>query len=371
MDAPTCAMPRFEHTFVTLKILGTPDGYDLVAAVLAPDALGADVADLRIHERNSGQVAGRVTDQACGFWPAFASYLPHGFHLIQAPLADFSPFERDSEGVLRTPRDLDFEIVDGFGLALRRGLSFTWYGKRTLGMPRRENIIRVAGDVGPDGFLLGGAVWHARLETLIHRYVGTSASSLDRILDWGVGCGRIARHFLERGQRGLHGADIDAVNVEWLQENLNWQDAIRVDFDPPMPYPDGHFDVVYGHSVFTHLTEDDQFVWLREIHRVLRPQGFAFVTACTEPGIFLTRQRDIRSNAEFIRQFTRKGFFDFEAQDVGVDTGREGYYRLVVHAREYIIKNWSRYFIVRRIFPCFMEHQDLIVLQKSGAPAAQ
>ena len=35
-----------------------------------------------------------------------------------------------------------------------------------------------------------------------------------------------------------------------------------------MPFPADHFDIIYGHSVFTHLTYEDQFKWLAELRRV-------------------------------------------------------------------------------------------------------
>ena len=56
-----------------------------------------------------------------------------------------------------------------------------------------------------------------------------------------------------------------------------------------MPYPANYFDVMYGHSVFTHLAEKDHFNWLMEVERVLKPGGFGFFTVCTEPGVYITR----------------------------------------------------------------------------------
>jgi SAM-dependent methyltransferase len=131
-----------------------------------------------------------------------------------------------------------------------------------------------------------------------------------------------------------------------------------------MPYPADHFDVVYGHSVFTHLSYEDHFNWLIEIRRVLKPGGFAFLTVCTEPGVYVTRYNDVTRNGEFLARYLEDGFYDFEVQNVGVDAGREGYYRLVAHTRGFILKNWSGHFTVRRILPCYMEHQDLVILQK-------
>lgn len=358
---------RLEQLFASVKIFGSPDGYDVVAIIAAPVAQGDDVMRSRLRERSSGTIAGCVRDQECHLWPAFAPHMPPGFHMIQASLSEFSAFERDSEGVLRTPRDLRFEIVDEFGQALRTELDFTWYAARTLPIPPRDNIIRVAGDIGPDGFLFGGAVWHSRLERLIERYIGRAPSTVERILDWGVGCGRIARHFLERGHSNIHGADIDSVNIQWLHDNFGWRQAVRVDFDPPLPYPADHFDVVYGHSVFTHLSQQDHFNWLAEIRRIVKPGGFAFLTVCCEPGVHVTRYDDATTNQEFLRHYQDVGFHDFEAQNVGVDAGREGYYRLVAQTQKFIVDNWSRYFSIRRIIPCYMEHQDLVILRKPSA----
>ena len=60
------------------------------------------------------------------------------------------------------------------------------------------------------------------------------------------------------------------------------------------------------------------------------------------------------------------GFYDFEAQPVGVDDGRPGYYRLVANSRASIMRDWSKYFTVRRILPCYFDHQDLVILERTA-----
>ena len=118
---------------------------------------------------------------------------------------------------------------------------------------------------------------YAPIENLARCYLGRETKELERILDWGVGCGRVARHFLERGQTNIYGTDIDAVNIEWLRKELRWTNAACMSLDPPMPYPDNHFDLVYGHSVFTHLSQFDHFLWIIEIKRILKPGGIALL----------------------------------------------------------------------------------------------
>ena len=159
----------------------------------------------------------------------------------------------------------------------------------------------------------------------------------------------------------MFGADIDTFNIKWLNHSVGSDVGLRVDFSPPTPYSSEHFDIIYGHSVLTHLSFRDQFEWLGELHRILKPGGFAFLTVCTEPGVQLTRFSDIGS---FYDKFISDGFFDVGPQNVGVDAGNAGYYRLVFHTERFISETWSHYFTIRRILPCYFDHQTLCVLEK-------
>jgi SAM-dependent methyltransferase len=290
--------------------------------------------------------------------------MPQGFRIAEAWLSEVVAFTRDPDGLPRTEIDVVLAVVDRFGQPIIPEADFAWSARRTLPLPADDNIVRVAGNIGQDGFLFGGSTWFHRLMKLTRRYTGRNLLTFDAVLDWGVGCGRIARHFLERDARNIYGADIDRVNVAWCNENLGWG-ATHIDFDPPMPWPNGFFDIIYGHSVFTHLAFDDQFRWLAELRRVLKPGGFAFVTVCSEAGLYMTRWRDFEEHPEIIKGLLTDGFYDIEAQPVGVDAGREGYYRLVAHTRRFIAEQWSKFFMIRRILPCYFDHQDLVILQKT------
>src|SRR5713101_838163 len=354
---------NFEAFYCRLQFFGTPY-YALVAAVILPDWFGEDVKGLRIRCLDTGKISGKVVDQSNSPLPKlYAPLLAPQFHVVQADLADFTSFSRDKEENACIPHDLRLEVVDAFGQAISPDFHFTWYERCGLPVPPHENIIRVAGEVSADQFLFGGSTWHARLENLVQRYLGRGTCALERILDWGVGCGLIARHFLERGHTNIFGADIDEVNIQWLRSNFGWTNALRVDFDPPMPYPDNYFDVVYSHSVFTHLSYDDHFRWLREIRRILKPGGFAFLTVATENGLYVTRYNELEK--EFSQRFLTDGFIDVaNLSYIGVDTGRKGYYRLVFQTRQFILENWGKLFSVQRIIPCYMEHQDLVIMKK-------
>jgi ubiquinone/menaquinone biosynthesis C-methylase UbiE len=350
--------------YINMKVFGASDNdYDVVAIVLGPDEMGSDALGLRLRCNKTGQVRGRVVDEESIYWNSMKPYFPPGFHIIQARLSEFIEFSRDAEGILRTANDLLFEVIDEFGNPIANDQIFALYSQRSLPTPTRDHITRVAGPIAADGFLFTGATWHYRLNLLAKRYRGHDILASDNILDWGVGCGRIARHFVESGSRNVVGADIDAFNVKWLNESVGREVAIRIDFDPPMPFPADHFDIIYGHSVFTHLTYEDQFKWLAELRRLLKPGQFAFLTVCAEPGVLITRFSDC---AGFWDKFISDGFYDLGAQSIGVDEGREGYYRLVFHTQKFINENWAKYFIIRRALPCYIEHQTLLILQKPG-----
>jgi len=50
-----------------------------------------------------------------------------------------------------------------------------------------------------------------------------------------------------------------------------------IDAVPPLPFPDGTFDLIYAISVFTHITTH-WAGWLLELHGLLRPEGVFIAT---------------------------------------------------------------------------------------------
>ncbi|HHC23785.1 MAG TPA: class I SAM-dependent methyltransferase [Desulfobacterales bacterium] len=62
------------------------------------------------------------------------------------------------------------------------------------------------------------------------------------------------------------------------------------------PFRDHFFDFVYAMSVFTHLTEEAEKLWIRELSRIIRPGGCFMLTL---------RGQGIKRNQR-IAQFCRK-----------------------------------------------------------------
>ena len=104
-----------------------------------------------------------------------------------------------------------------------------------------------------------------------------------RVLDFGCGAGRTLRHFLGEAEIAeFWGCDIDEASIAWVSEHLSPPiHPLRSREIPPIPRPDGYFDLVYAISVFTHLT-DSWSNWLLELHRLLRDDGLLIATYAGE-----------------------------------------------------------------------------------------
>lgn len=101
-----------------------------------------------------------------------------------------------------------------------------------------------------------------------------------RILDWGCGPGRVIRHLpsVVGNNCEYYGTDYNKESIAWCSENLP---EINFNLNPlaaELPYADDFVDVIYGISIFTHLSEQMHFDWYKELYRVLRPGGVMFLT---------------------------------------------------------------------------------------------
>lgn len=100
------------------------------------------------------------------------------------------------------------------------------------------------------------------------------------VLDLGCGIGRVARYMAERC-RLLWASDASAVMLEMAARRLADRPNVRLvqSRDVAIPeIPDHSVDVAYSILVLQHLEREDAFLLLRELRRVLRPGGAAYLT---------------------------------------------------------------------------------------------
>jgi len=101
-----------------------------------------------------------------------------------------------------------------------------------------------------------------------------------KILDWGCGPGRIIRHLpnVIGNECEYFGTDYNKKSIDWCSKNLPGINFNNNTLIPILPYPDDYFDVIYGISIFTHLSEIMHYGWYNELFRVLKPNGIMLFT---------------------------------------------------------------------------------------------
>lgn len=100
------------------------------------------------------------------------------------------------------------------------------------------------------------------------------------ILDWGCGPGRIIRHLPNVIGNGCQyfGTDYNKKSIDWCSKNLPGIDFNNNSLKAQLPYSDNFVDVIYGISIFTHLSEQLHYDWYAALYRVLKPNGIMFLT---------------------------------------------------------------------------------------------
>lgn len=141
------------------------------------------------------------------------------------------------------------------------------------------------------------------------------------VLEFGVGCGRVARWLTRlRPEIDFHGCDIDRRLLDWSRDTLPGAYALTAP-EPPLPYADQAFGLVYALSVFTHMHEPQARAWLAELARATAPGGLAILSflddrlpqagdvqpALGRDGFAVRREGDEGSNL-LCGYFTAEGF---------------------------------------------------------------
>jgi len=124
-------------------------------------------------------------------------------------------------------------------------------------------------------------IWSGRLNTSrildLLNVGGFEIEKIKNILDFGCGCGRLARHFLMLGgNKNVFGSDIEPSFIKWCQTNINLERFKLNNSNPRLHFSNGQFDLIVCYSVFTHMPEEEHLPWLLEIGRTLK-HGGAFV----------------------------------------------------------------------------------------------
>lgn len=147
------------------------------------------------------------------------------------------------------------------------------FGPDGLPLPPPRLRLLVDGRSGEaEYFLLIGGQMSASIRAAAAA-AGSSLGEMEAILDFGCGCGRVARHWADLDGPQVHGCDYNDQLLGWCGGNLPFVQTAHNDLEPPAPYAAGSFDLIYALSVLSHLSEPLQRSWIAELRRLLRPGG--------------------------------------------------------------------------------------------------
>lgn len=206
----------------------------------------------------------------------------------------------------------------------------------------------------------------------------------ESILDFGCGCGRLARMF--KGYTGhLAGCDIDQRHVEWCASAMDYFEAKLSSVVPPIPFADDEFELVISISIFSHLNERNQDQFLAELARVCRPDGKLLLTvhgeralerAVNEPAVRTmidvredlfqaARKRFAEDKHAFILQH---GHLTTINEDGSIAAGKmvsEPFeYGITFVPENYVRSHWSQWFdVLDYRVGALHDFQDIVVLR--------
>jgi SAM-dependent methyltransferase len=228
-------------------------------------------------------------------------------------------------------------------------------------LPDEDRRFRVIGNRDPSGFLMSGCTDFHRLDRACFSISGKHIAEHASVLDWGCGCGRIARH-LPRLPHRFRGCDIDADNVAWCTGHLPGRYSTS-SLRPPLPYEEAAFDLIYGVSVFTHFRPELEALWLAELKRVAAPGALLMMTVHGRTTVDYARH-GVAARYALLKRIEHEGIL-CSARNAQLDghAVHEDEYVNVYHSQRYIDRTWGRHFEIVAVLPGYLFTHDLVIMR--------
>ena len=245
--------------------------------------------------------------------------------------------------------------------------------------PPANYLVAGSSDMSERQFANSGCDYYEQMERALNE-IGRSWWDMHSVLDFGCGAGRVLRLFTcHRNHMRIHGADVNTPVVDWLGANLDFG-KFHVGFSkPPTPFHEATFDAIFSISVFTHLTAVSQGSWLREFHRLLKPNGILFQTVHGQHAMTLCERHESWRNAINVAPETfaalqkglREDGFAWGPTKWATNAGED--YGISFQNEPYIRATWRLGYDLVGVWPGRIDDwQDLVALRRRpGAALAQ
>jgi SAM-dependent methyltransferase len=257
-------------------------------------------------------------------------------------------------------------VMDWLGTSVAKMLFF--YSDRSLGAETAKNRrpippaplrYRVWGDPDISTFLWSGDHCRKDIDRALQQ-LGIDWNTSGQILDFGCGCGRIFSYLPEEIHTRYVGVDTDGEAIAWCNKNHPQVTFLVNDPAPTLYFPDATFDLILAIAVFRHLDEENQFLWLEELRRVVKPGGIVMISL---HGRFCW-QGFAESET---KQLEEVGFLCKPLKDPYQRSIFPEWYQATYHHQDYIMKHYVKYFeIVEYITRGIENETDLVLCRKTN-----
>jgi hypothetical protein len=150
-------------------------------------------------------------------------------------------------------------------------------GKRLPRFPSEDIQINTTGQRGINTLKEAFVFYNDCIKTF--NEIGTPLNPRHKLLDFGVGWGRIARFFLrDLPMENIYGIDVMEDFVKICLETFESDNFYVCKSFPPISIPSGKMNFVVGYSIFSHLSENACYCWMKEFHRILDTDGIVALT---------------------------------------------------------------------------------------------
>jgi SAM-dependent methyltransferase len=141
-----------------------------------------------------------------------------------------------------------------------------------------------------------------------------------------------------------------------------------------LPYGDQSFDLILNHSVFTHIDERMQDLWLVELRRVLVPGGIALLSVHGTRAFGITEHAarfEDDASSVWRSERERAGIL-FITSDEYVGSSFPSFHHTTIHAPWYVFEHWAEWFDVS----AYLSHadlgfQDIVLLQRDDSESGE